>query len=191
MNRLSLTRRPVAVILDRDGVINDDPRGYISTPEEWHALPGSLKAIARLNALGIQVAIASNQSGVGRGFFDEAALARITAHMQACLTKEGGHFDYMAYCLHHPSDDCLCRKPKPGLLLEISVVLELPCNEDIWFVGDSHKDVLAARAAFCTPVLVKTGNGLRTLATETEEKCPVFDDLAAVVQYIEGLKVKK
>lgn len=179
--------KPVAVILDRDGVINADPNGYISTPEDWHALPGSLEAIATLNALGIKVAIASNQSGVGRGFFDEDALARITAHMQACLTAKGGWLDFIAYCPHRPEDDCTCRKPKPGLLLQISHALQIPLNEHVWFIGDSERDISAALAVSCTPILVKTGNGAHTLANALVEKCLIFDELAAVVQYIKTL----
>lgn len=188
MNKTVLNTKPIAVIVDRDGVINADPHGYISKPEDWHALPGSLKAIAALNALGIKVAVASNQSGVGRGFFDDKALERITERMQACLAALGGHFDFIAYCPHHPEDDCPCRKPKAGLLLQIGQALQIPLNKQVWFVGDSQKDILAALAASCTPVLVKTGNGSRTLAIETKGIYPVFDDLAAVVRYIEGLE---
>lgn len=188
MNKTALNHKPIAVITDRDGVINADPNGYISTPEDWHPLPGSLSAVAKLNALGIKVAIASNQSGVGRGFFDEDALQRITAHMQTCLAAEGGHFDFIAYCRHHPQDDCSCRKPKAGLLLQIGQALQIPLNKQIWFVGDSQKDILAAMAGFCTPILVKTGNGMRTLAMGMQEEYPVFDDLAAVARHIESLK---
>ncbi|MCD6044917.1 MAG: D,D-heptose 1,7-bisphosphate phosphatase [Gammaproteobacteria bacterium] len=188
MNKVGLNIKPTAVIVDRDGVINADPHGYISTPEDWHALPGSLTAVAKLNALGIKVAVASNQSGIGRGFFDEKALQRITARMQACLAAEGGHFDFIAYCPHHPEEDCPCRKPKAGLLLQIGKALQISLNKHVWFVGDSEKDILAALAASCTPVLVKTGNGLRTLAVDRKEECPIFDDLAAVVRYIEGLE---
>ena len=188
MNKAKLNSRPTVVIVDRDGVVNADPFGYISTPEDWHALPGSLEAIAKLNALGIKVAVASNQSGVGRGFFDDEALCSITAHMQACLAAEGGHFDFIAYCPHHPEDDCPCRKPKAGLLLQIAKALHIKLNEHVWFVGDSLKDILAAIATTCTPILVKTGNGMHTLTIEMEEKCPVFDDLAAVVRHIEHLK---
>lgn len=175
------------VIVDRDGVINADPQGYISKPEDWHALPGSLKAIAKLNALGILVAVASNQSGIGRGFFDETALEQITARMQACLAAEGGHLDVVAYCVHHPQDDCPCRKPKAGLLLKIADMLQIQLNQQVWFVGDSERDILAALAAHCTPVLVKTGNGLQT-SMGMMGKYPIFDDLAAVVDYIEALK---
>ena len=187
MDNALLKTRPVLVILDRDGVINADPKGYISTPEDWHALPGSLKAIAILNALGIKVAIASNQSGVGRGFFDEAALHNITQRMQASLAAEGGHLDFIAYCLHHPEEDCACRKPKIGLLLQISAALGLPLNERVWFVGDSLKDILAAQTASCRPILVKTGNGVHTVANEIAEKCFIFEDLAAVARYIENM----
>ncbi len=185
MNKLDA--KPVLVILDRDGVINADPKGYISTPEEWQAFPGSLEAIARLNALRIRVAVASNQSGVARGFFDKAALERVTQRMEADLAAVGGRLDFIAYCPHHPIDDCVCRKPKIGLLQQISRALQISLNAHVWFVGDSERDILAALAASCTPILVKTGNGAATLAHEALEKCPVFEDLAAVVHYIDGL----
>lgn len=187
MGSLEIKTKPILVILDRDGVINADPKGYISAPEDWHALPGSLRAIATLNTLGIKVAVASNQSGVGRGFFNEAALERITQRMHTCLAAEGGHLDFIAYCLHHPTEDCACRKPKAGLLLQISAALHIPLNEQVWFVGDSLKDVLAALAVSCKPILVKTGNGAQTLVSERREECLVFEDLAAVVQYIENI----
>lgn len=185
MNKLDI--KPALVILDRDGVINADPKGYISTPDEWQALPGSLEAIARLNALGIQVAVASNQSGVARGFFDKSALERITHRMEADLAAVGGHLDFIAYCPHHPIDECACRKPQIGLLQQISKALHIPLSTHVWFVGDSERDILAALAAFCTPILVKTGNGSATLARKALEKCPVFENLAAVVHYIDGL----
>jgi D-glycero-D-manno-heptose 1,7-bisphosphate phosphatase len=179
--------KPIAVILDRDGVINADPHGYISHPKDWHALPGSLEAIATLNQLGILVAIASNQSGVGRGFFSEQDLLSIDAHMRACLAAKGGHFDFIAYCLHHPEDNCTCRKPKPGLLQQISQALHISLNERIWFVGDSQRDIDAARAVACTPILVKTGNGAHTISKQTDKKHLVFSDLAAVAAYIQQL----
>ncbi len=177
---------PRLVILDRDGVINADPNGYISRVEDWSALPGSLEAIAALNQKGILVALASNQSGVGRGFFDEAMLMKITAHMKKCLAEKGGHFDHIAYCLHHPNEDCACRKPKPGLLEQISRALNCPLGPEVLFVGDSAKDILTAEAAGCTPILVRTGNGENTLKTLIKPPA-VFDDLAAVVRALSAV----
>ena len=99
------------IILDRDGVINKDSPLYIKSPAEWHAIAGSLEAITKLNKAGINVAIASNQSGVGRGYFTEETLYAIHSKMLTQLKQAGGHIDYIAYCPHHPEDNCSCRKP--------------------------------------------------------------------------------
>src|SRR5690348_12117521 len=101
------------VILDRDGVINADSPEYIKSPEEWHALPGSLEAIARLNKANIQVAVATNQSGIARGLYDLTMLDKIHQKMIADLKKSGGYFDAIFFCPHHPDDCCECRKPQP------------------------------------------------------------------------------
>lgn len=144
------------VILDRDGVINYDSVDYIKSPEEWHAIPGSLEAIASLNKAGIKVAIASNQSGLARGYFTEATLQNIHRTMSHELAQYGGHIDKIFYCPHMPDDGCECRKPKPGLLLQACDYFKVKPAEAS-FVGDTEKDVIAAKAAGCQPILVETG----------------------------------
>ena len=112
--------RPPLVILDRDGVINQDSDAYIKSPEEWIPIPGSLEAIARLNHAGILVAVASNQSGLGRGLFDLDTLNAMHAKFHQALGRAGGHVDGIFFCPHTPQDGCDCRKPRPGLLHAIS-----------------------------------------------------------------------
>ena len=169
------------IILDRDGVINVDSEDYIKAPEEWRALPGSLQAIAKLNTAGHKVVVATNQSGLGRGFYDEATLTAIHAKMQAELAAVGGHLDGIYYCPHQPDDHCDCRKPKPGLLQQIAA--DFPdLFADAVLIGDSSRDLEAAHSAGIKAALVKTGNGVKTLKQGIDLKIiPVYDDLAAWV----------
>ena len=170
-----------AVILDRDGVINHDSDEFIKSPEEWVALPGSLEAIARLHRAGFVVAVATNQSGVGRGLLTLETLARIHARMLEEVGNHGGAIAEIAFCPHLPDAGCDCRKPAPGLLHELARRLELNLA-GVPVVGDSERDLVAARRASATPVLVRTGKGLETLRSSQElEGIPVFDDLAAFV----------
>ncbi|HHM06072.1 MAG TPA: D-glycero-beta-D-manno-heptose 1,7-bisphosphate 7-phosphatase [Gammaproteobacteria bacterium] len=169
------------VILDRDGVINEDSDHYIKSPEEWVPLPGSLAAIARLNQAGYRVVVASNQSGLARGYFDRATLARMHDKMHRALAQAGGKVEEVFFCPHHPDEGCACRKPRPGMLHQIATRLHTDLN-GVPFIGDSLSDVQAARAVGAAPILVRTGKGKRTLArSEGLEGVPVFDDLAAAV----------
>src|SRR5437773_11154104 len=104
------------IILDRDGVINEDSPDFIKSPQEWRAIPGSLEAIAALNRAGHRVVVASNQSGVGRGYFTLAVLLAIHHKMQSELAKAGGRLDGVYFCPHRSEDHCPCRKPNPGML---------------------------------------------------------------------------
>jgi D-glycero-D-manno-heptose 1,7-bisphosphate phosphatase len=169
------------IILDRDGVINQDSDDYIKSPDEYIPLPGSLEAIARLNQAGFLVAVATNQSGLGRGMYDRDTLDAIHAKLGECLAQVGGHIDAIFYCPHTPEDHCDCRKPAPGLLQQISEHFALPLT-GVPFVGDALRDLQAARAVGASPILVRTGKGMRTLEKgEALEGVPVFDNLAAVV----------
>lgn len=149
------------IILDRDGVINHDSDAYIKNADEWRPIAGSLEAIARLKQSGYRVAVASNQAGVARGLFDLAALGEIHTKMQAAVSDAGGHIDAIFFCPHGPNHGCSCRKPKPGMLLEIFDRFgAIP--EQTFMVGDTLRDLEAAHAAGCKPVLVRTGNGQKT-----------------------------
>lgn len=169
------------VILDRDGVINEDSDAYIKSAEEWKAIPGSLEAIARLNSAGFTVAVATNQSGVGRGLFDLDTLESIHKRMRAELAALGGKIDALAFCPCHPDEGCSCRKPNPGMLLEISERLQVPLDR-VPVVGDSRRDLDAARVVGARAILVLTGKGKRTFAELEQEGSSVetYPNLAAV-----------
>lgn len=169
------------VILDRDGVINEDSDEYIKSVDEFRFIPGSLEAIARLNQAGYRVAVATNQSGLARGYFDLDTLNSMHGKLRRALAAVGGHIEMIAFCPHGPDDQCACRKPLPGLLREIGERLGqdlagVPC------VGDSLRDIEAARCVGASPILVRTGKGERTLAkTDALQGVPVYRDLSEAV----------
>ena len=146
------------VILDRDGTINHHSDEYIKSPEEWRALPGALEAISRLNHAGYHVVIATNQSGLGRGLMDVAAVNAIHKRMNKQLAAVGGRVDAIFYCPHAPTDACNCRKPMPGLLEQISERFGIDLAS-VPFVGDTLNDMMAAQAAsFTAAGAAKSGN---------------------------------
>lgn len=149
------------IILDRDGVINADSDQFIKSPEEWKPIPGSLEAIARLNHSGYRVVVASNQSGIGRGLFDMATLNAINDKMYRSLAHLGGRIDALFYCPHPAEAGCSCRKPKPGMFEDIARRFSVSLR-DVPSVGDSLRDLQAASAAGCRPMLVLTGKGRKT-----------------------------
>ncbi len=167
------------IILDRDGVINHDSDDYIKSEEEWEAIPGSLDAIARLNRAGYRIVVATNQSGLARGKFSYADLHAIHRKMHTHLGQYGGSIEAIFFCPHAPEDDCSCRKPKPGMLHEISRRLRRPLYKSI-FIGDKISDIQAALSVKAKPVLVKTGAGKDTLAAnDLPKEVSVYDDLAS------------
>jgi len=150
------------VILDRDGVINFDSAQFIKCPEEWKPIPGSLEAIARLNQAGYRVALATNQSGVGRGLFDMATLNAIHEKMHKLLSQYGGRIDALFYCPHAADSKCACRKPNAGMFEEIANRFNMDLK-GVPAIGDSLRDLQAGVAMGCVPILVKTGKGEKTL----------------------------
>jgi D-glycero-D-manno-heptose 1,7-bisphosphate phosphatase len=167
------------VVLDRDGVINRDSPDYILSQEDWEPLPGSLEAIASLTRAGWTVVVASNQSAVGRGLMSEEDLQRIHARMQAAVADAGGRVDGIWICPHAPAAGCDCRKPAAGLLYAIAENYGLELR-DVPVIGDSARDLEAARRASARPILVMTGNGHRTLSELGEHQVPErYPDLAA------------
>jgi D-glycero-D-manno-heptose 1,7-bisphosphate phosphatase len=168
------------IILDRDGVINEDSPEYIKRPEEWFPILGSLEAMARLTQAGHTIAIATNQSGIGRGYYDLAALAAIHAKMLSALKSHGGQVDCVCFCPHRPEDECQCRKPKPGLFQQIGQLLQADLHQAI-AVGDSVRDLQAAHAVGCTLIGVKTGNGASLVEASSILPLTLYADLAAWV----------
>lgn len=170
------------IILDRDGVINEDSANYIKSPEEWVPIPGSLEAIARLCRAEFRIVIITNQSGIARGLFTLDTLNRIHTRMLEHIRQKGGEIDAIMICPHAPADNCDCRKPKPGMFLELAQRLKINLN-GVPAIGDSLRDVEAAQAASASPILVKTGEGLRSIEASAKQgglgSIPVFDDLAA------------
>ena len=177
------------VILDRDGVINRDSDAYIKSLDEWVPYPAAIDAIARLSRAGWTVAVATNQSGIARGYYDEATLAEMHAELSRLVSAEGGEIAHIAYCPHGPDDGCDCRKPLPGLLEQIRLALGLESLAGSWMVGDSLRDLQAGEPMGCLPVLVRTGKGERTLRQHPElaaadSPTRIFDNLAAFVDWL-------
>ena len=173
------------VILDRDGVINQDSDAYIKSLEEWLPYPSSIHAIAKLSQAGYTVAIATNQSGIGRGYYDAGVLGQMHDRLNALVNAAGGTIAHIAYCPHGPADDCECRKPLPGLLHDIQRALSLSSLSGSWMVGDSLRDLQAGEACGCQSVLVKTGKGEKTLAKGIGlENAHVYTDLAEFVDWL-------
>ncbi len=170
------------VILDRDGTINHDSEHFIKSPAEWRPIAGSLEAIARLTQAGLRIVVATNQSGIARGLLDTATLISIHDTLQRAAAQAGGRIDAFFFCPHAADSACKCRKPQPGMLLEVARRFNISL-ENTYMVGDALRDVQAAAAAGARPVLVLTGRGRKTrdaggLPPGTE----VFDDLAAFAE---------
>ncbi|MEC8427486.1 MAG: D-glycero-beta-D-manno-heptose 1,7-bisphosphate 7-phosphatase [Pseudomonadota bacterium] len=174
------------VILDRDGVINQDSDAYVKSVEEFQLIEGSVEAIASLSQAGFAVAIATNQSGLARGYFELEDLEAMHQKLQTAVEAAGGQLSGIFYCPHGPDDGCDCRKPLPGLIDAIEA--ELNTTAAGWpMVGDSLRDLQAGFARGCKPVLVRTGKGAKTeakLAEHPEMGTAVFDNLAQASTYI-------
>jgi len=169
------------VILDRDGVINQDSDDYIKSPQEFVPIAGSLEAIARLKQAGYLVVVATNQSGIGRGLFDLETLDAMHDKLRKMLAEVGGSIDGVFFCPHAPNEGCECRKPRPGLLLQISKQFDMPLA-DVPAIGDSLRDLESAQAVGARPILVRTGKGERTLAKgEGLDGVPVYHNLCEAV----------
>lgn len=175
------------VILDRDGVINQDSEAYIRTADDWIPIPGSLEAIARLYHAGFRILVATNQSGLGRGYMTIDDLNDMHRKMRDQLNGLGAQIEAVFFCPHGPEVGCRCRKPRPGLLEEIVLRLQVDIRGTP-VVGDSLRDIQAAWAVGATPILVLTGKGRSTLEHNPEELTDVaiFADLAAFVDALLG-----
>lgn len=170
------------VILDRDGVINEDSDAFIKSLDEWRPLPGSIDAIARLSRAGFSVAVATNQSGLGRGLFTLDDLEAMHERLNTLVQEAGGEVAGIFYCPHLPDDGCDCRKPKAGLIDAIERELGESAR-GAWMIGDSQRDLEAGVARGCVPALVLTGKGAATRAKlagdDAWRNLLVFEDLRA------------
>ena len=180
------------LVLDRDGVINHDSVDFIKSADEFVPLPGSILAIARAHHAGWKVVVATNQSGLGRGLFDDFALAQMHEKLISLVEDAGGEIEGIVFCPHLPEVGCECRKPRVGLLTEIESSFGLSLAGQP-FVGDSLRDLEAAIAFGCRPILVRTGKGRETEAKLRSEPTllgdtalSIFDDLASAVESLCG-----
>jgi D-glycero-D-manno-heptose 1,7-bisphosphate phosphatase len=175
------------VILDRDGTINEDSDEYIKSEAEWKPLPGALEAIARLNHAGWHVVVATNQSGLGRGLFDVAALNAMHAKLHKLLTRAGGRVEAIFYCPHAPDQACGCRKPQPGLFEQIGERYGIDLK-GVPAVGDTARDLIAGASVGCEPHLVLTGKGEALRGQPLPDNFPagtrVHENLLAFADYL-------
>ena len=169
------------VLLDRDGVINQDSPYYIKSPDDFIFLPGSVKAIAQLTQAGYRIGIATNQSGVSRGYYTESVLASIHDKMLMKIRTAGGDIEAIEYCPHKPDEGCFCRKPNPGMLYALAK--RLGCSlTDVPFIGDKVTDVQAALAAGARPLVVFSTMTDRPGMQASFPLVPVFNSLAECVE---------
>lgn len=171
------------IALDRDGVINQDSPSYIKSPEEWQAMPGSIVAIAKLCAHGYQVVVVTNQSGVARGIFSLDTLNNIHQKMLTQITAASGHIEQIFICPHLDQDNCSCRKPKPGLLLQALEQFSLN-PEEMLIIGDSTRDLLAAKACGSPAIFIKSDRKTHDLIVARNAGVPIYDNLLAAVDSI-------
>ncbi len=177
------------VILGRDGILNEYREGHVTVPEEWNALPGALEAVSRINHAGWHVVVATNQSGIGRGMIDMAVINAVHAHMNQQMMAQGARIDAVFFCPHTPEDHCACRKPKPGMLLEIGRRYSVDLSH-VPFASDTLRDLQAAQTAGCEPHLVQTGRAAALSDEQLEAivqlvpETRVHDDLAAFADFL-------
>ncbi len=170
------------IILDRDGVINEDSDDYIKSPDEWIPIAGSLEALGKLSQNGFKVIIITNQSGIGRKIFSIEMLNAIHKKMSINLAQYGGVIDGIFFCPCAPEENCNCRKPKSGLYNEVSDRLQISL-ENVFCVGDKITDIQAAQNAGARPILVKTGKE-NDDSGNIPKNIPIYDDLLSFVNKI-------
>ncbi|QMT32190.1 D-glycero-beta-D-manno-heptose 1,7-bisphosphate 7-phosphatase [Alysiella filiformis] len=174
------------IILDRDGVINHDRDDFVKSPDEWQAIEGSMDAIAFLTQAGYTLAVATNQSGIGRQFFTVQTLNEMHSKMHKLVQQAGGEISGIWFCPHLAEHKCDCRKPQSGMIVDILERFQANA-ENTWLVGDSLRDLQAIANVGGKPVLVRTGKGEKTLAKERDklpENTLIFDSLLAFSQFL-------
>ena len=175
------------VLLDRDGVINEESNGYVQSVDDWVPIDGSVDAIARLTQADYRIVVVTNQSGIARGLLTIEDLQAIHRKMHETVAASGGKIDAVFMCPHKPDDDCRCRKPRPGLLNSVMDRLDTDLV-GVPLVGDSLRDVQLAMVVGANPVLVRTGHGAQTLEQNRHlDKVQVFDDLAGFADDLLGV----
>lgn len=156
------------LILGRDGTLNVDRHEYFLDPRDWVPMPGAMAAIARLNRAGWRVVLASNQPGLGSGAFDMGTLNAVHQRMHELMRGAGARIEAVFFCPHRPDEGCACRKPAPGLLLDICRRYGLPPSEVV-VAADAPQDMAAALAAGCQAHLVLPGSLLARFRELSED----------------------
>jgi D-glycero-D-manno-heptose 1,7-bisphosphate phosphatase len=182
-----------AVFIDRDGTLNEES-GYLHRAEECRFIPGAIAAVALLNAAGFLVVVVTNQSGIARGYYTEADLAKLHEFMSMQLQAGGARIDGWYFCPHHPdypaaNGDCSCRKPLPGMLQRAAAEMEIDLTLS-WMIGDKRADIEAGRAAGCQPILVLSGYGAAEAAA-IDPAVTVCDNLYAAAEYLIAAATKE
>lgn len=174
-----------AIFIDRDGTVSEEV-GYMFEPSRFQPFPWTGPSIRRINDSGIKVFLATNQSGVGRGYFDVAMVDRVHALLAEELGRHGAALDAVYYCPHAPEADCECRKPRPGMLLRAAREFDIDLKSS-FMIGDRYVDVRTARAVGARSILVRSGDGRRQLEKylrDPEQPDFIADDLSDAVNAI-------
>ena len=174
-----------AVFMDRDGTVSEEV-GYMYHAGLYKLFPWTAAAIRRLNETGLKAVLITNQSGVGRGYFDETSVGQIHGILTAELEREQARLDGIYYCPHTPDDGCGCRKPQPGMLLQAKNDLDIDLSQS-WVVGDKHTDVETAHSVGAKSILVLTGYGRDELARHRDDRLKptyIAEDLKEAVDAI-------
>ena len=179
-----------AVFLDRDGTINEEV-GYLDRLDKLQLLPGVDEAVRLINRSGMKTVVVTNQSGIGRGLFDEAFVGEVHAEMSRMLGEVGAVIDGFYFCPHHPTEgiggyrrSCSCRKPAPGMLLRAAAELAIDLSRS-YMIGDMAKDVEAGQRAGAKGILVRTGYG-KDVEADSAAPDHIASDLLAAVRWILG-----
>lgn len=177
------------MILDRDGTVNVE-RQYLSDPEGVELLPGAADGLRYLQRLGLGLVVVTNQSGVGRGYFDLDRVAEIHARLKSLLDREGVTLDGVYFCPHSPDDNCACRKPKQGLVAKAAAELNFDPRGS-FVIGDQVSDIQLGKQIGGVTILVTTGYGPQ--AREDPECRPDFvvGSLVDAAHLIEELLLKR
>ena len=175
-------KRP-AIFLDRDGVIIVE-KNFLRDPEEIEFYPGAIEALKAIGDVYIKIVI-SNQSGVARGYFTSADVEKINDHISSILKMSGIGIDAWYFCPHGPDDDCQCRKPRPGMILEAAEEFNINMSKS-WIIGDKSSDIDAGRASGLNTILVKTGYGGSEPGATVSKADYTASDISEAIKYING-----
>jgi len=179
MNRNASHR---AVFLDRDGTITEEA-SYVGDVDKVMPIPGAADALKQLQDAGYKLFVITNQSGVGRGYFTREAVEAIHAHLDESFANAGVRFDRYYVCPHHPEDNCDCRKPKPKFLLDAAREYGLDLSR-CFMIGDRPSDIQAGANAGTKTILVLTGAGRDTLASQEVRADFVAENILAAATWI-------